>query len=153
MASTKKTTKTKSRKTKITQRGDDERANDLVATEEIVAPTASDGSMEGKLAVDVYQTTTHLIIIAPIAGVEISDLEVLVEDDILTIRGDRHHITRHINEDDYLSQECFWGTFSRSIILPPNLDSDSVGASFKRGVLKIEIPKKSHNSKSIHIKD
>jgi len=96
---------------------------------------------EGELAVDVYQTDTHLVIIAPLAGVEAEDLDVRVSDkEVLTIVGTRKYEDK-IEEEDFLTQECFWGKFSRSIVLPEGLDSDEVEAKFRRGVLRIEIPK------------
>ncbi|PIZ73129.1 heat-shock protein, partial [Candidatus Peregrinibacteria bacterium CG_4_10_14_0_2_um_filter_41_8] len=59
---------------------------------------------------------------------------------------------KEIKSEHYLCQECFWGNFSRSIILPPNLDTDDMKASFKRGVLNIEISKKDdQSSKTIRI--
>lgn len=139
------------KKTKIIHRGDDEAMNDLVATEEIIKPQTTKIT-EGRLAIDVYETVTKLVIVAPIAGIEISDLEVLIENDVLTIKGNRNHIHKEIKSEHYLCQECFWGNFSRSIILPPNLDTDDMKASFKRGVLNVEISKKDdQTSKTIRI--
>lgn len=89
--------------------------------------------------VDVYQRQNKLIILAPIAGVTIEDISVSITDDILTISGNRSR-PDDASSDDYFSRECFWGEFSRSIVLPVNVDSDRVAAFYKRGILRIEMP-------------
>ncbi len=91
---------------------------------------------QGQLAVDVYQTPTQIIIIAPIAGVKLNDIQVSITEDVLTIKGKRC-LEFNIPDEDYLTQECFWGTFSRSIVLPASADSSSIAATLKDSVLKI----------------
>jgi len=107
---------------------------------------------EGQLAMDVYQTKSHIVILAPIAGVRPEDMTVEVTDDVLTIKG--HRRMEHIvEEENYFTQECFWGDFSRSIVLPASVDTNKIDADFKDGVLKIEIPKiEKVRSKVIRIK-
>lgn len=95
---------------------------------------------EGKLALDVYQTSSHIHIIAPVAGVKLDDINVSVTEDVLNISGTRN-LSIDIPDEDYFTKECFWGNFSRSIILPSAVDSTKIVASFKDGVLKISIPK------------
>lgn len=95
---------------------------------------------EGQLALDVYQTPTEIVIVAPIAGVKLSDLNVSMTEDVLTIKGKRN-LEFDIPEEDYLTQECFWGDFSRSILLPASIDGTKISASFKDAVLKISIPR------------
>ncbi len=97
-------------------------------------------SEEGQLALDVYQTPTEIVVMAPIAGVKLSDLNVTMTEDVLTIKGNRY-LEFDIPEQDYLTQECFWGDFSRSIVLPASVDSTKINASFKDGVLKVSIPR------------
>lgn len=94
----------------------------------------------GQLSVDVYESPNELIIVAPIAGVKLSDINLSVTEDVLTISGKRQ-LEFKIPQDDYLIQECFWGEFSRSIVLPDNVDQSRILASFKDGILKITIPK------------
>lgn len=96
--------------------------------------------IEGQLALDVYQTPTEIVVMAPIAGVKLSDINVTMTEDVLTIKGKRY-LEFDIPEQDYLTQECFWGDFSRSIVLPASADSSKIVASFKDGVLKISIPR------------
>jgi HSP20 family protein len=142
-------------KTKVTKQGDDEARNDLVSLEEIDSEEFGRHihDEEGQLTLDVYQTDTHLVVIAPVAGVEPDEIDITVsEKEVLTIRGTRQ-VAKEVMEDNYLCRECFWGAFSRSIVLPEGLDVDEVAATFKRGILKIEIPKlKKEKTKKVEIK-
>lgn len=96
---------------------------------------------EGRLTIDVYQTPSHIIIESTIAGVNPEELDIDITAESVTIRGERKHEEK-IEEEDYLYQECFWGKFSRSVILPQEIDPDKASASFlKNGVLKIKLPK------------
>jgi HSP20 family protein len=111
-----------------------------------------DDSIEGQLALDVFQTKKNIVILAPVAGVKLEDMTVEVNDDVLTIKGHRQ-FEETVEEENYFTQECFWGDFSRSIVLPASVDSNKISASFKDGVLKIEIPKiEKERSKVIKIK-
>jgi HSP20 family protein len=105
----------------------------------------------GQLSVDVYDTSNELIIIAPIAGVKMENINLTVTDDVLTIDGHRE-LQHQVKSEDYVIQECFWGEFSRSIVLPDNVDTTKINASFKDGVLKINIPKIAGNLKTKLIK-
>ena len=95
---------------------------------------------EGQLTVDVYQTPTNIIIESAIAGVDPENIDISVSPDAVVIKGKRHK-DEIVMEKDYLYQECFWGRFSRSIILPQEVDSDKAHASIKNGVIKIILPK------------
>lgn len=95
---------------------------------------------EGELAVDVYQTEDELVIQSPIAGVRPENLDVSIEDDQLTIKGFRER-PREKQEKNYLYQECYWGAFSRQIILPEEVDPSRAQATLKEGILTIRIPK------------
>ena len=94
----------------------------------------------GQLAVDVYQTKDEIIIKSTIAGVSTEDIDIAINNDMITIRGKREE-EETIGEDDYFYRECYWGGFSRSIILPCDVKSDKVNASMKNGVLTIILPK------------
>jgi len=94
---------------------------------------------EGELAIDVYQTEKELVIQSAIAGVKRENLDILIEGDLLTIKGKRE---KPFDEGgDYFTQECYWGPFSREIILPVEVDPNRVEASMKEGILTIRIPK------------
>lgn len=95
---------------------------------------------EGQLTIDVYQTPSHIIIKSTIAGVEAEDLDITITNDMVTIRGKREK-DEEIKTDDYYYQECYWGAFSRSVILPTDVTADEAEASLKNGILTIKLPK------------
>ena len=95
---------------------------------------------EGQLAVDVYQTKDMIVVKAPIAGVKPEDIDVAISEDVVTIRGDRKDEFA-VEKDNYYVQECFCGSFSRSVILPTSTVAEKADASLKDGVLTIQIPK------------
>jgi HSP20 family molecular chaperone IbpA len=99
---------------------------------------------EGELAVDVYQTETELIIQSAIAGVKPEQLNVSLEGDMITIEGERQ---KPSEGGDYFIQECYWGKFSRKIILPVEINPDGIEATFKDGILTIKLQKISKEKK------
>jgi len=103
------------------------------------------GSEEGQLAVDVYQTEKDLVIQSAVAGVNAQSIDISLEKDILTIKGCRRRTESE--KGDYFSQECFWGPFSREIILPTEVDPERVVAKMKDGILTIRIPKVTREKK------
>lgn len=109
-------------------------------TAALISETFQDQEDEGQLSVDVYQTENSIVVIAPVAGVKLEDLHVSVTDDVVCIQGKRNKVTT-ISDEKYLTQECFWGEFSRSIVLPQTTDKAKIKASFKDGVLKVIVPK------------
>lgn len=98
------------------------------------------GEYEGQLSVDVYQTEDSLVVRSTIAGVKLEDLEITLNDDVITIRGKRFQ-EHEVPKEDYFYQECYWGGFSRSIVLPMEVKSAEARASLKNGVLMIVLPK------------
>lgn len=95
---------------------------------------------EGQLTVDVYQTDSEIIVQSAVAGVKPEDLDISVENDVLTIKGNREKIAGD-EEKNYFYQECYWGRFSREIILPVEVDSSRTEAAMQNGILTIRIPK------------
>lgn len=95
---------------------------------------------EGQLTVDVYQDTDNIIVQSTVAGVDPENLEVNITNESVTVRGKRERMEK-ISEKDYFYQECFWGRFSRSIILPVEVDPEESIANLKNGVLTITMPK------------
>lgn len=95
---------------------------------------------EGQLAIDVYQTDDAIHLIAPIAGVSESNLEVTITDEIISIRGTRTQ-PAGVPMENFFIQECYWGSFSRSYVLPVAVDPDAAAASLKDGILTIRIPR------------
>jgi HSP20 family molecular chaperone IbpA len=94
----------------------------------------------GELAVDVYQTPTHIIIKAMIAGVRPEDLDVSITRDMVTIRGKRERHTES-TAGDFFFQELYWGTFTRTVMLPQEVQIEDAEASEKHGLLTIRLPK------------
>lgn len=95
---------------------------------------------EGQLTVDVYQDKDTIVVQSAVAGVNPDDLEVNITNESVTIRGRREKLET-IEDKDYFYQECFWGKFSRSIILPVEVDPEDSTAVLKNGVLTIKMPK------------
>jgi HSP20 family protein len=95
---------------------------------------------EGQLTIDVYQTDTDIVIKSTIAGVKPEDLDIQINNDMVTIRGERRK-EDEIREEDYYYQECYWGAFSRSIILPVDVEANKAEALMKNGILTIKLPK------------
>ncbi len=97
-------------------------------------------AMEGELSVDVYQTPTHIVIKAMIAGVRPEDLDVSITRDMVTIRGKREQHTEGSTGEFYF-QELYWGSFSRTIVLPQEVEIEEAEAIEKHGLLIIRLPK------------
>jgi HSP20 family protein len=100
---------------------------------------------EGELAVDMYQTDEELVIQSPIAGIKSEDINLYLEGDVFFIEGERK---KPIEEKgDYFLQECYWGKFSRKIVLPVEINPEKISATFKDGILTIRIQKISRERK------
>lgn len=95
---------------------------------------------EGQLTLDVYQTKDNVMIKSTIAGVRPEDLDITIANDMVTIRGERKK-DEEVRPEDYFYQECYWGPFSRSIILPVDIDVEGVNAELKDGILTVTLPK------------
>lgn len=98
------------------------------------------GETEGQLTVDVYQTESDVVIKSTIAGVSVDDLDIAITNDTVTIKGQRK-MEEEIKPENYYWQECYWGPFSRSIILPVDVKAEGAKASLKNGILTIRLPK------------
>lgn len=98
------------------------------------------GEEEGELAVDVFQTDAEIIIQSTIAGVQAENLDVSIQSDTVTIKGKRK---REIEAEskNYFYQECYWGPFSRSVILPEEIRADKAEARLENGILTLTLPK------------
>jgi len=102
---------------------------------------------EGQLAIDIYQTENELVIRSAIAGVKPEFLDISFERDIIIIRGKREKPSEE--KGDYFSQECYWGPFSREIILPVEVDPNLAEATMKEGILTIRLPKIEREKKRV----
>ncbi|MEK7460141.1 MAG: Hsp20/alpha crystallin family protein [Patescibacteria group bacterium] len=116
--------------------------------EEIIPEIRNDSSgswetsepTEGELTVDVYQTNDLVVIQTMVAGVPSENLSVSVTRDMVTIKGKRE-APKDISPENYFYQELFWGSFSRTILLPAEIEADDVEAIEKHGLLTIKLPK------------
>ena len=108
---------------------------------------------EGQLSIDVFETKDSLVVKSTIAGVKPNDIDISINNDMLTIRG-RREIKEKIAEENYLIKECYWGGFSRSIILPIEVEVEKVEAALDNGVLTVVLPKaKSAKQFSIKVQE
>ncbi len=110
------------------------------ATSVVVDSEEEDDNSEGQLTIDVYQTDDEVIIKSTIAGVKPEDLDVSINNDMVTIKGERKQ-EDEISLDNYYYQECYWGLFSRSVILPVEIIADKAEAIMKNGILTLKLPK------------
>lgn len=95
---------------------------------------------EGQLSVDVLETDNEIIVRSTIAGVKPEDLQIHLTSDLLTIRGKRAEEPEHSGARRYAS-ECYWGKFSRSVILPQHVRTERAAASLSHGLLTVRLPK------------
>ncbi|MBI3588990.1 MAG: Hsp20/alpha crystallin family protein [Candidatus Liptonbacteria bacterium] len=111
-----------------------------------------DSEPEGQLTIDVYQTPTEIVIESAIAGVTSEDLDVDVTTDSVSIIGRRRR-EKQVKDEDYFYQECYWGKFSRSVILPQEVDPEESKVTLKNGILTIHLPKLNRKrSKKLRVK-
>ena len=111
----------------------------LPKTQTAAKPKPTGGSI-GQIAVDIYEQDGYYIIRAPIAGVKLSDLDIEIDGNDITIRGERKG--EAITTGQFYLQECFWGQFSRRVTLPVAIDPKKVRATFsKDNILKVLVPK------------
>ena len=108
-----------------------------------IAPTeewADEEAEEGELTIDVYQTPGEIVIKSMVAGVKPEDLDISIARDMVTIKGKRE-TERFVKDEDYVHQELYWGSFSRTIMLPTEIDVEEADAIEKHGLLIIRLPK------------
>lgn len=125
------------------------RAEKVELTKEVPSVSSAEGEEEteeggaeeeGQLAIDVYQTPDEIVIESTIAGAKKEDLDIFVASDSVTIKGKRERPNK-VEDADYFYQECYWGKFSRSVILPQEIDPSKAASALKGGVLTIHLPK------------
>ncbi|PIR47716.1 heat-shock protein Hsp20 [Candidatus Uhrbacteria bacterium CG10_big_fil_rev_8_21_14_0_10_50_16] len=106
--------------------------------------------VEGQLSVDIFETEDQIIIQSAIAGVSASDLDLFVNADMVTIRGTRQRDAR-TNTATMHYEECFWGAFSRTVVLPSHIKPGDAQAELKDGILTITLPKEHKGGASIPV--
>jgi len=105
-------------------------------------------SEEGELAIDLYETPDNLVLQAVIGGMKANDLDISITNDMITIRGERKK-EESGKIDKFYYEECFWGIFSRSIILPQEINADKAKATIRNGLLTIILPKLEKTKKKV----
>ena len=115
------------------------RANSLrVHTNTFTTP--HDASAEGKLIVDVYHTAKDIVVQEAVAGVSEENIDIYITNQSVVIQGTRAECAEN-EEKKYIHEECFWGAFSRTVILPERVDPDTSRVTLKNGILTIRMPK------------
>lgn len=100
----------------------------------------TDDDSDGQLAVDVYQTDNDIIIKTMVAGIRPEDLDISITRDMVTIKGSREDNT-NVDDENYFHRELFWGSFSRTILLPQEIEIEEAEAVERHGLLTIRLPK------------
>jgi HSP20 family protein len=121
--------------------------DDLDHNDEDASWTDKETEQEGELTVDVYQTPDAIVIKSMIAGVRPEDLDISITRDVVTIHGKREE-EKTIEEEDFITKELYWGSFSRTIALPAEIDVDEAEAIEKHGLLILKLPKLDKRKKS-----
>lgn len=115
----------------------------------VIAPTVinttvpaepQEEEVEGQLTIDMYHTPDTLVVRSTIAGVAPEDVSVTLDGETLTIRGERKR-SETVEQQDYYYQECYWGSFSRSVTVPMEVDPAKVRAEIKNGILTVTLPR------------
>ena len=130
--------------------GEEPNGIEKMITEENYDDWLNDNYEEGQLSIDVYETPKDLIINSTIAGVKSDNIDISINNDMLTIRGKRH-LEETVDSKNYLYRECYWGAFSRSIILPTEVKPEKIEAYLEDGILTVKLPK-TKNKKNVSIK-
>ena len=91
-------------------------------------------------AIDIYETDEEVVVLVELAGVNQDEIEVLVQSNILIVRGERRDIKQGIKRT-YSQMEILWGPFERDIVLPANVDAERVKAFYEAGFLEVILPK------------
>ncbi|MDD3101670.1 MAG: Hsp20/alpha crystallin family protein [Patescibacteria group bacterium] len=107
-------------------------------------------SGQGQLVVDIFERDNNIIVESTIAGINKEDIDITVESDLIVIRGERRQETEDETKNYYL-QECFWGKFSRTLVLPYPVKSDKVKANLKNGILTVILPKTEDKDQNIEV--
>lgn len=95
---------------------------------------------EGELTIDMHQTQKEIVIHAMVAGVRPDNLDISINREMIVIKGNRER-TKIVSEEDYFYQELYWGSFSRTILLPQEIEVEESEASINEGLLTITLPK------------
>lgn len=113
---------------------------DVVSAKDDDVTEADEEQGDGQLAVDVYQTPREIIIKTMTAGIRPEDLDISITRDMVVIRGKREE-AHEVSEENYYHKELYWGSFSRSIMLPAEIEIEEAEAKEEHGLLILKLPK------------
>ncbi|OGI76795.1 hypothetical protein A3C57_02485 [Candidatus Nomurabacteria bacterium RIFCSPHIGHO2_02_FULL_33_12] len=102
--------------------------------------TYQDEEEDGELPIDVYQTEVEIIVQAFVAGVRPDELQISITRDSITVKGKRS-TSQNIIDENYFVRELYWGSFSRMITLPAEVEPEEAEAVEKHGLIIIKLPK------------
>lgn len=122
------------------KRKDESEENKIIPKES----TSWEEDTDAELTVDVYQTPTDIIVQTMVAGVQPDNLSISITRDLITIKGKREE-NQSIDKNNYFVQELYWGSFTRTISLPEEVDPEEAEAIEKHGLLIIKLPKLDKN--------
>jgi HSP20 family molecular chaperone IbpA len=105
----------------------------------------------GQVALDVVDLEDSIVIVAPLAGISVEDADIAVSRNVLTISGERKRPQIYTESGRILVEECFFGPFSRSVVLPENLAFNKIRAQMENNLLIVAVPKLQFPSKSVKI--
>lgn len=97
-------------------------------------------SEEGQLTVDVYQNGNDIVLQAMVAGVAPENLNISITRDMVTIKG-RRDAPVNIPDENYFNKELYWGSFSRTVLLPQEIEPEEAEATQRHGLLTLKLPK------------
>lgn len=106
---------------------------------------------EGQLTVDIFEKADKIIIQSAVAGTDPNDIDITLTHDMITIKGARKQV-EEVRDDNYFYRELYWGSFSRSVILPEEIDETKAEASIKNGILTVKLPKKQIGGQKLKVK-
>ena len=121
-----------------------EQVKKINSNEDITKGSKWEEEVDAELTVDVYQTPTDIVVQTMVAGVQPDNLSITITRDMITIRGKREE-NQSIDKDNFFVQELYWGSFSRTISLPEEVDPEEAEAIEKHGLLIIKLPKLDKN--------
>lgn len=124
----------------------DPESEDIIEND-VIEDNILENDEEGELAIDMCQTPTEIVIKTMVAGVKPEDLDISITRDMVTIRGKRME-TYETTENDFFHKELYWGSFSRTIVLPVEIEIEEAEASEKHGLLTLILPKIDKNRQS-----
>lgn len=108
----------------------------------------SDRDLSAFPKIDIRETKKEVLVIAELPGLEVKDLDIRLTDNVLTLSGEKRQENEG-DEENYYHMECTYGSFNRSISLPSEVESDTVKAEFKNGILKISMKKRPEEKRKV----